>query len=198
MFAAQGSTSFFVILAIYLAGAGFYFIYRLCGKKKPWWVLLASTLFCIVILVTPLSFPFFFIFRGILPGDISSLRTGESDIGFLEFFIRMFFGAGLLEEFLKSIPIFAFYFIGKILTSPQNKRIGGLGTPGRYFNWKCFSSCFTLFETLLDYVPDTLASRGALAGLQLLIPRILGEVAGHMAYSGYFGYFIGLSVLKPR
>jgi RsiW-degrading membrane proteinase PrsW (M82 family) len=32
----------------------------------------------------------------------------------------------------------------------------------------------------------------------LLIPRILGSVAGHMAYSGYFGYFIGLSVLKPR
>jgi RsiW-degrading membrane proteinase PrsW (M82 family) len=23
-------------------------------------------------------------------------------------------------------------------------------------------------------------------------------VAGHMAYSGYFGYFIGLSVLQPR
>lgn len=38
---------------------------------------------------------------------------------------------------------------------------------------------------------------GELLGLQLLIPRILGLVAGHMAYSGYFGYFIGLSVLKP-
>ena len=39
---------------------------------------------------------------------------------------------------------------------------------------------------------------GQLVGLQLLIPRILGSVAGHMAYSGYFGYFIGLSVLRPR
>jgi len=38
---------------------------------------------------------------------------------------------------------------------------------------------------------------GELTGLQLLIPRVLGSVAGHMAYSGYFGYFIGLSVLKP-
>lgn len=38
---------------------------------------------------------------------------------------------------------------------------------------------------------------GELVGLQLLIPRILGSVAGHMAYSGYLGYFIGLSVLKP-
>jgi RsiW-degrading membrane proteinase PrsW (M82 family) len=35
-----------------------------------------------------------------------------------------------------------------------------------------------------------------LVGLQLLIPRLLGSIAGHMAYSGYLGYFIGLSVLK--
>lgn len=39
---------------------------------------------------------------------------------------------------------------------------------------------------------------GQLVGFQLLIPRIIGSVAGHMAYSGYLGYFIGLSVLKPR
>lgn len=36
-----------------------------------------------------------------------------------------------------------------------------------------------------------------MVGLQLLIPRILGSVVGHLAYSGYLGYFIGLSVLKP-
>jgi RsiW-degrading membrane proteinase PrsW (M82 family) len=39
---------------------------------------------------------------------------------------------------------------------------------------------------------------GQLVGLQLLIPRILGSAAGHMAYSGYLGYFIGLSALKPK
>jgi RsiW-degrading membrane proteinase PrsW (M82 family) len=32
--------------------------------------------------------------------------------------------------------------------------------------------------------------------LQLLIPRILGAAA-HMTHSGYWGYFIGLSALKP-
>lgn len=197
MFAAQGSTSFFVILATYLAGAGFYFIYRLCGKKKPWWVLLTSALCCILILVTPLSIPFFFVFRTILPGDISFVRTPGSDINFPEFFIRMFFGAGLLEEFLKSIPIFGFYFLGRILTSPRSERVGVWEPLDGILIGSASAVGFTLFETLLDYVPRTLASRGALAGLQLLIPRILGEVAGHMAYSGYFGYFIGLSVLKP-
>jgi RsiW-degrading membrane proteinase PrsW (M82 family) len=57
---------------------------------------------------------------------------------------------------------------------------------------------FTLLETLGQYVPQAGADAGQLVGLQLLIPRILGSVAGHMAYSGYLGYFIGLSVLKPK
>lgn len=197
MFAAQGSTSFLVILAIYLAWAGFYFIYRLCGKKKPWWVFLTSTLICIVILVTPLSRPFFFIFRTLLPGDISFIRTGATDISFPEFFVRMFFGAGLLEEFIKSLPIFGFYFLGRVLTSPRRERVGVWEPLDGILIGSASAVGFTLFETLLDYVPRALASHGALAGLQLLIPRVLGEVAGHMAYSGYFGYFIGLSVLKP-
>jgi RsiW-degrading membrane proteinase PrsW (M82 family) len=34
--------------------------------------------------------------------------------------------------------------------------------------------------------------------LQLLIPGILGAAAAHMAESGFWGYFIGLSALKPR
>jgi RsiW-degrading membrane proteinase PrsW (M82 family) len=64
---------------------------------------------------------------------------------------------------------------------------------------------FTLLETLGQYVPNITQAvsaqsgtgAGDLAGLQLVIARILGSVAGHMAYSGYFGYFIGLAVLKP-
>jgi RsiW-degrading membrane proteinase PrsW (M82 family) len=39
---------------------------------------------------------------------------------------------------------------------------------------------------------------GAAPGAQLLIPRSLDETFGHMAYSGYLGYFIGLSVLRPQ
>jgi RsiW-degrading membrane proteinase PrsW (M82 family) len=53
-----------------------------------------------------------------------------------------------------------------------------------------------------QYVPSamsdlTFQGQGDLVGLQLLIARILGAISGHMAYSGYLGYFIGLSVLKP-
>jgi RsiW-degrading membrane proteinase PrsW (M82 family) len=34
--------------------------------------------------------------------------------------------------------------------------------------------------------------------LQLLIPGILGSAAAQIIHSGYLGYFIGLSALKPR
>jgi len=36
------------------------------------------------------------------------------------------------------------------------------------------------------------------AALQLLIPRIFSSVGGHVAWSGYFGYFIGLGMLRKR
>ncbi len=43
-----------------------------------------------------------------------------------------------------------------------------------------------------------MAFLGTAPGVQLMIPRSLDQAFGHMAYSGYFGYFIGLSVLKPE
>jgi RsiW-degrading membrane proteinase PrsW (M82 family) len=64
---------------------------------------------------------------------------------------------------------------------------------------------FTLLETLQHYVPHVIQNvtpkagpdTGELVGLQLLIPRIFGAAAAHIAHSGYWGYFIGLSALKP-
>ncbi|MGE0420023.1 MAG: PrsW family glutamic-type intramembrane protease, partial [Acetobacteraceae bacterium] len=35
-------------------------------------------------------------------------------------------------------------------------------------------------------------------GLMLLFPRVINGLAGHMAYAGIFGYFIGLAVIRPR
>ncbi|NJK52066.1 MAG: PrsW family intramembrane metalloprotease, partial [Leptolyngbyaceae cyanobacterium SU_3_3] len=64
---------------------------------------------------------------------------------------------------------------------------------------------FTLLETLGQYVPDIiqnttlqLGDDPRQLGLQLLIPRVLGSISGHIAYSGYLGYFIGLSALNPK
>ncbi|NEO46268.1 MAG: PrsW family intramembrane metalloprotease [Moorea sp. SIO4A3] len=204
MFAAVGQPVVFnLLLAAYLAGLAYYFVYQLCGKPKPWWVLLGSTLGTSLILVSPLLPLFIKIFRGILPGDIP--QQGEV-VNLTTLFIRMFFGAGLMEELLKAIPMLGVYALGQFLRTPWRERIGVWEPLDGILLGTASGVGFTLVETLGQYVPNiidgvilpTTELQGDLLGLQLLIPRVLGSVAGHMAYSGYFGYFIGLSVLKPR
>lgn len=201
MFTAQGNTAFFnLLLAAYISGGAYYFIYKLCGKHKPWWVLLGSALMTMLLLVTPLLLLFIFVFRGILPGNIQGASPN-----FFSQLIAHFFGAGLMEELLKALPVLVAFYIGRRLTSPRREQIGVWEPLDGILLGAASAVGFTLVETLGQYVPNQVqnialeAGRGAgeLLGLQLLIPRILGSVAGHMAYSGYLGYFIGLSVLKP-
>jgi RsiW-degrading membrane proteinase PrsW (M82 family) len=64
-------------------------------------------------------------------------------------------------------------------------------------------SGFFIYETLVQYVPQVINSMKdpadrAFDGLVLLLSRGLPELTAHSAYSGLFGYFIGLSVLRPR
>jgi RsiW-degrading membrane proteinase PrsW (M82 family) len=204
MFATIGSFSRFAfLLAAYLTLGGFYVIYQMCGKSKPWWLLLGSAIMTILILATPFVFSIFtFVFRRLLPGNVQGLAPGA---GFFPTLVAHFFGAGMLEELLKALPIMVAYFIGSRLRSPLRERIGVWEPLDGILLGAASAGGFALLETLLQYVPETIqrvssqAGQGAglFIGLQLLIPRILGLVAGHMAYTGYFGYFIGLSILKP-
>jgi RsiW-degrading membrane proteinase PrsW (M82 family) len=202
LFAVRGQPQVFnPLLAIYLIGAGYYFIYQLGGKSKPWWLLLGSAITTILLLKSPVLNLFFFVFREILPGEIPE----GTEIGFLPSFIHMFFGAGMMEELLKALPVFAALGTGRMLRSPWRERVGVWEPLDGILLATASAVGFTLLETLEQYVPNTVQQVatqagegvGELYGIQVLIPRIIGSVAGHMAYSGYFGYFIGLSVLKP-
>lgn len=203
MFASIGIPVLYnLVLATYIAGAATYFVYRLCDRHKPWWVLFAAGFVTIALLSSPVLALFILVFRGILPGYIPE---NIDELSFVTRFIRMLFGAGLMEEALKSIPVFGALWLGRRLRSPWRERIGVWDPLDGILLGVASGVGFTLFETLGQYVPNIVNSvpelsrgTGYLLGIELLIPRMLGSIAGHMAYSGYFGYFIGLSVLFPR
>ncbi|MCU0549979.1 MAG: PrsW family glutamic-type intramembrane protease [Leptolyngbya sp. Prado105] len=205
LFVAVGQPSLFNrLLAGYIALVGLYFVYRLCGKRKPWWILASAAMGTYFLLRSPVLLLFAEFFRSVLPGQLTV--PGEL-INPLTLFVRMFFGAGLMEELLKVIPLAVLFLIGRFLPAPWNDRVGIWEPLDGILLGAASAVGFTLVETLGQYVPGMIQSTSLLLGdggwdqlrgLQVLIPRVLGSISGHMAYSGYFGYFIGLAVLKPR
>jgi len=195
---------FNLLIAAYLSGAAYYFVYRLCGKRKPWWLLAGSAVTIILLLLSPALEWFIFLFRQVLPGNIPP--ENAASLGFPVLLVRMFFGAGLMEELMKAVPIFLAYFLGtQIRRSPYREEVGVWEPLDGILLGAAAAVGFTLVETLGQYMPEVYQSTikagesaAQLASLQLLIPRVLGMVSGHMAYSGYFGYFIGLSAMRRR
>lgn len=202
MFAFLGQPQLFnLTISVYISLAAYYFVYQLCGKNKPWWVILGAAIFTAIILRSPILNLFLWFFYKVLPGNAP---TGQ--VSFVSVLISMFFGAGMMEELLKALPVFLLWFMGLRLGKKWRSRVGISEPLDGILIGAASAVGFTLTETLGLYVPSivqSVANQTAspeiaqLTGLQLLIPRVLGSVAGHMAYSGYFGYFIGLSVMKP-
>ncbi len=204
LFISIGSVALFnIVLSAYLASGAYYFVYQLCGKHKPWWSLLGAGLITAVLMSSPVLQLFIFVFRELLPGAIPA-EAESMNLGVL--LLQMLFGAGLMEELLKAVPLLLFAWIGSLGRSPKSRQWGLREPLDGILLGTASAVGFTLMETLGQYVPAIVSDvnfhasgmNQDLLGLQLLIPRILGSVSGHMAYSGYLGYFIGLSILKPK
>lgn len=193
---------FNILVASFLAIACYYVIYQLCGKPKPASILVLTALTTALLLRSPVLPWFISIFREWLPGDVS-----QPALAFPSQLLRMFFGAGLMEELLKALPLLAIMVWSSQIKSPAKRSRWGIVEPLDGILLGAASAIgFTMLETLGQYVPDIVqntqlqagADLSQLRGLQLLIPRLLGSISGHMAYSGYFGYFLGLAVLRSR
>ena len=202
LFIAVGNPPVFnVTLATYLAIAAYYVVYQLCGKPKPLWWLLGAALMMVVLLLSPVLNLFIYVFQDLLPGEIPTQFSGN----LLILLGQMFIGAGLMEELLKAIPVLVACAVGLALRSPWRERLGVWEPLDGILLGTASAVGFTLLETLGQYVPSVIQNvnmqgrigLGEVSGLQILIARVLGSIAGHMAYSGYLGYFIGLSILKP-
>lgn len=193
--------NFAYTLGGYLGLASFYIVYMLCGKKKAWWIFPASGLATAMLLKTPLLAMSCTVFRGWLPG------SWESSKNVMKTFFYNFIGAGMMEEFIKIIPVLLLMFIIPKFFPERQKDLGIEEPLDGILIAAASAIGFILIETLLQYVPkislEVLQKTkdpglAMMYGTQLLIPRVLGGITGHVAYSGYFGYFIGLSVLRPQ
>ena len=175
------------------------------------WYLAFPIVVVAILLMTPLGKPFFLIFREVLPGNLAMTRSSSFPVAF----VRMFFGAGLMEELMKAPPT----LIGAALTvyfaklrttlppwlydllrvrGPLDAVLMALGA----------GASFIFIETWGQYVPNIVAQvfketrgndLGAFGlGLMLLLPRVFNGLAGHIGYAVIFAYFIGLAVIRPK
>lgn len=169
---------FLYILAAYLASASHYLIHKVCHKHKPWWLLVSLAL--------STGLPLLGGFHITVP------KTGNH---ILDVITEVVLAKGFLEELFKALPVLLVYFIGTLLPSPKRELIGVHEPMDGILLGTASATGFALIETMLN-VHQEIGLGNSFAGLTLLIPQILGDISGQVAYSGYFGYFIGLSALK--
>ena len=159
------------------------------------------------ILMSPLLNAFFFLFRNLWP------FWNPQAQGFVPAFLSMFSGAGLMEELLKATPILYGAWIGlrmqkdpALAARPAARFFAVRGPLDGALMGVFAGGGFTFLETGMQYVPEEMmrlfqgtkdTGLSVAGAFLLLIPRALGSAVGHMAYSGIFGYFIGLAVLRP-
>ena len=184
------------VLGLYIGLATIFFIVNVADIKLPFWMPIGSALFTILMLKIGIPFALLeIIFR---PPFIQALYNQQTS--FVGSFIGYFVGAGLMEELFKAFPVLvalscvnqfrrlniAGFQDGRLSPLPAVV-IGGSSAVG-----------FILIETLGQFVPNTQSEEGLVIGLMLLIPRFITGIAGHVAWSGIFAYFIALGFYYKR
>jgi RsiW-degrading membrane proteinase PrsW (M82 family) len=186
---------YIIVLALYITGALAFAAYRIIGKRAPLWLIPAAAAVTYVLIDSPLF------------GIVHLLDFGVKDLGddFSPLSIlKGFFAAGLPEETIKAVPIALGVWAARKIPAQ-----GHFLSPFRVVEpldgiliGVASGLGFTLNETLLQYVPQQIVYAhfhlvsDAMAS-QLMIPRVLQNIAGHAAWAGIFGYYIGLAATRP-
>lgn len=164
--------AFWFLTACFVVAGELALIYALCGKRKPWWSL-AGTVLATAALVA--------IFGPVIGtlNDLLIFKYGG---------LTVLIGPGIVEELFKAIPIFLLLGYARTSHSPVAKAVGVVEPLDGILIGAAAGFGFALAETFLQY-----GSNG-----ETILWRFLSNIFGHAAYSGYFGYFIGLAALRRR
>lgn len=205
-----------VALQLYAAGAllacGVYvFFYSLCGKRKPWWLGAGVALFTGALLMSPL-WAFWCIPWNLL---YPVAPNPDAPIPFFPRTLELLLGVGLREELFKIIAVIVVFFVAKHSRSAAQGALKIAEPLDAILVAIASALGFAFIETMFQYAPRVFQSaaqwlgyRGIPAGpaadlgrsvaFELIFQRSVLQIAGHAAYSGYFGYFVGLGIMKPR
>jgi RsiW-degrading membrane proteinase PrsW (M82 family) len=230
------TSSFLIMLAVFLTMVSMWFIYRMIGKDKSWYVLLGAAGFSAYYLwLMQVDHDFLWMYEFFH----LHLAGGEPDASapFIQLFIQHFLGTGFFEEIVKALPILGLVAAARYMTPEVRAKIGIEEPLDGILIGAASGGGFAIMETLIQYTPRDLVNtwtttvlqfRGVpnqnieatlnsmngdqlrylinqgsdllntAPGIKWLIIRSIDLSFGHMAYAGYFGYFIGLSVIKPE
>jgi len=182
-----------IVLALLITSGLAYALHRILGKKTVWWLMPVVAVAAAVLTESPVM------------GMLQSLTSfagpfnPRESYSFVGGFIKMFFLAGVPEESLKAIPV-ALGVWAAVKVSRRDSMLWPLRVTEPLDGIQIGIASglgFALVETLLQYVPDEILRHNSGAGLELMIPRLAGNICGHAAYAGVFGYYIGLAAMKP-
>ena len=200
----------FSILGIYIAFIMNYYINQMCGRARSGLLQALVAVFTFWLLTTRVWDYWYDLFNVVLPAQ--NLEKSENALAVIAGDI---FGTGLGEEGFKALPLLGlaamtvgFAVLSRRVASRWRALLCGIT---EHFGLRepldgivlgaAAGGGFFIYETLVQYVPQALdnpnAEAGAFDGLVDLLARGLPQLTAHSAYTGLFGYFIGLAVLRP-
>jgi RsiW-degrading membrane proteinase PrsW (M82 family) len=200
----------FAILGIYIAFIINYYINQMSGRARSGWLQALVSVFTFWLLTTPFWDYWYDLFYSVIPAQ--GLEKSSNPLAVIAGDV---FGTGLGEEGFKAIPLMGLALMTVAFTALSRRTTGRLSaffsSSAEHFGLRepldgivlgaAAGSGFFIYETLVQYVPqaiDTASGDMTFDGLVQLLARGLPQLTAHSAYTGLFGYFIGLSLLWPR
>ena len=184
------------ICALAISGGTVFMVYRMCGKAKNSIAIVGSAMMTFLV-VTYCMTPFSFIFEKVLPGDVGDPSTWAQRFNFAELLYHLIFAAGMREELVKILPVFVAIYLGRRLKGKNREEFGVFEPLDGILLAAASAAGFALSETMLQYVPQN-TNIHSLDSLNMVVFRLAGDITGHVAYSGYLGYMVGLAIMKPK
>jgi RsiW-degrading membrane proteinase PrsW (M82 family) len=156
----SGGTAWLYVLTATIGVGNIYLVHLFCGKKKPFWYLLAIAVFAFVLDVCLLKL----------------IVLGNTTLPFP-------FAPALVEEPTKALPLLVVWFVGRFLSRGRQRKYGLREPLDGIALAAASATAFSLLETMIDYMPKF----GPVVGPDRLVMAIYGHIAYSAILGYYFG-----------